>query len=468
MADLELLQGKHRNGNARSTTGVITLLLAALLFIATVILGFFTIGRVRDSVSWVVHTYNTRSQIRSLRTLSLDLMAQVGTAAALDDPTYLRNLEVGLAGQQQAVSYLKSSIKGNPPQEDRLARLEPLLTAARSQLASCSVSLACLSTAPTGRAEFLRAFHDRNQQALAILDSMDSNEQTLLNARLAAWFSRFRLMVIALSVSFVSAVFLVFFNLRLLLKEIDRRSHTERLLREHMDSYRTLSGRILELQDVERRKIARELHDSIGQYLAGLKVQVRQLERLASTDSPSTKEKFSETCDLVDLCLSEIRTISHLLHPPLLDELGLYSAVRWYVEGFAQRSGLDVKLTVDDFADRLHKDAEIALFRVLQEALTNVHRHSGARCVRIDLSCKDDIAVLLVKDDGHGIPPETLRRFRQGHGGGIGLAGMRERLAELRGTLAVDSSLSGTVLRASLPADACRLQKHESAAAVGA
>jgi signal transduction histidine kinase len=106
-----------------------------------------------------------------------------------------------------------------------------------------------------------------------------------------------------------------------------------------------------------------------------------------------------------------VRTIPHLLHPPLLDELGLYSAARWYVEGFAERSGLQADFMVDDFVDRLHKDAEIALFRMLQEALTNVHRHAKAKRVQIDISCKNEQAVLLVKDDGRGIPPETLRRY---------------------------------------------------------
>lgn len=467
MADLDLLQGNH-NADGHSTKGVATLILAAVLFLATVILGFSMIGRMRDSVDWVMHTYNARNQIRSLRSFSLELMAKVATAAALNDPRYLANLGADLDGQQRAFSLLKSLTRDNPAQQDRFASLAPLLTAVRSQLASCSTDPHCLPSAPTARAEFLQVLRDRNEQAVAILDSMENDEQALLNARVAAWFTGFRLMVIALAVSFLSAVFLVFFNLRLLVKEIDRRSRSERLVREHVNSYRALSGRILELQDVERRKIARELHDSIGQYLAGLKVQVSQLERLTSGNSPAAKDLFAETRDVVDRCLVEIRTISHLLHPPLLDELGLYSAARWYVEGFAQRSGLQVKLNVDDFVDRLHRDAEIALFRVLQEALTNVHRHSSAQRVVIDLSCKNNIAVLLVKDDGHGIPPETLRRFREGHGGGIGLAGMRERLAELHGTLTVDSSSSGTILRASLPTNACRLHPHESAAAVGA
>ena len=468
MTDLDLNQGNLRNPDDRSSTGVATLILAALLFLATVILGFSMIGRMRDSVDWVVHTYNARNQIRSLRTFSLDLMAQVATASALNDPRYLANLDSDLAGQQKAFSLLKSFTQDNPDQQDRFASLAPLLTATNTQLASCSTNPACLPPDPASRAKFLRTLHDRNEQSVAILDTMENDEQALLNARVAAWFSRFRLMVIALAVSFLSAVLLVFFNLRLLANEIKRRSRSERLVREHVDSYRALSGRILELQDIERRKIARELHDSIGQYLAGLKVQVHQLERLAGGNSATAKELFVQTIDVVDRCLTEIRTISHLLHPPLLDELGLYSAARWYVEGFADRSGIDVRFSVDDFVDRLHKDAEIALFRVLQESLTNVHRHSGAKRVVIDLSCKNNVAILLVKDDGHGIPQETLRRFRQGHGGGIGLAGMRERLAELHGTLTVDSSPSGTTLRASLPTNACRLHPQEFAAAVGA
>jgi signal transduction histidine kinase len=468
VADLELPQGNLDNATGRSTAGVATLILAAILFLATVMLGFSMVGRMRDSVDWVVHTYNARNQIRSLRSFSLDLMARVATASALNDPRYLSNLDADLAGQQKSFSLLKSLTQDNPAQQDRFASLAPLLTAMNTHLAPCSTDPGCLPPDPATRTKFLRTLHDRNEQAVAILDSMESDEQALLNARVAAWFRRFRLMVIALAVSFLSAVLLVFFNLRLLANEIKRRSRSERLVREHVDSYRALSGRILELQDIERRKIARELHDSIGQYLAGLKVQVKQLERLTGGNSPTSKELFTETTDVVDRCLAEIRTISHLLHPPLLDELGLYSAARWYVEGFGDRSGIHVKFFVDDFVDRLHKDAEIALFRVLQEALTNVHRHSGAKRVIIDLSCKNNVAILLVKDDGHGIPQETLWRFRQGHGGGIGLAGMRERLAELHGTLTVDSSPSGTTLRASLPTNACRLHRQESAAAVGA
>lgn len=124
-------------------------------------------------------------------------------------------------------------------------------------------------------------------------------------------------------------------------------------------------------------------------------------------------------------------------------------------EGFAKRSNIEANITVDDFSGRLHKDSGLALFRVLQESLTNVHRHSNARKVRIDLNCKDGVAALQVADNGHGISQGLLRRFQEGHGGGIGLAGMRERLADLRGKLYVDSNSSGTTIRATVPVDSC-------------
>jgi signal transduction histidine kinase len=446
--------------NGRSTTGVTTLILAALLFVAAIILGFSMLQRMRESVGWILHTYDVRSEIRTLRVDSADLAAMV--AEAPTDPGSLKGTAKELSDEQQALADLRSETRDNPAQQERLARLEPLLNDTRSQLAACSSDPHCLPSFSPSQQEFLRSLYVRHQKVLAILDSMDTEEKSLLEGRLTAWSRRFGIMVASLTISAVSAAFLVLFNFRMLLKEIDRRERNEQLIREHVDSYRALSGRILELQDTERRKIARELHDSIGQYLAGLKFQLAQIERAAGSNPAEFQTLLSETSDLLDRCLAEVRTISHLLHPPLLDELGLYSAARWYVEGFAERSGLQVDFKVDDFVDRLHKDAEIALFRVLQEALTNVHRHAAATKVEVDISCKNDEAVLLVKDNGRGIPTELLRRYKEGHGGGIGLAGMRERLNELGGNLTVESSRSGTSLRACLPTDACRNSRSES------
>jgi signal transduction histidine kinase len=462
----DLLSKHPGNSNGRSTTGVVTLLLAAVLFLTTVALGFSMIGRMKDSVGWVMHTYEVRSKILALHISSSDVMAVMGTAAVLDDPTSVPQIAPDLAEEKDSFERLRSLTSDNPVQQTRLDQLAPLLAATTSQLAACAGGFPCLPDVPQERQRFFQTLKDRHVDMVTILDTMDTEEQSLLNGRLSAWSSRFRITVMALAISFLSAVFLVFFNFRLLLKEVDRRTRGEQLIREHIDSYRALSGRILELQDTERRKIARELHDSIGQYLAAIKFQLKQLARSNEDDSSESAQLIAETTDLVDRSLSETRTISHLLHPPLLDELGLYSAARWYVEGFSERSGLVVDFKVDDSVDRMHKDAEIALFRVLQEALTNVHRHSGATRVAIDISCKDDLAVLLIKDNGHGIPQESLRRYQEGHGGGIGLAGMRERLADLRGNLVVESSSSGTTLQATLPTNACKPSKQESASAV--
>jgi len=149
----------------------------------------------------------------------------------------------------------------------------------------------------------------------------------------------------------------------------------------------------------------------------------------------------------------EIRTISHLLHPPLLDELGFYSATRWYAEGFAKRSGIQVDLQLEAIAERLPRETELALFRVLQEALTNVYRHAKASSIRVRVSGTNDRVAMTITDNGQGMPREVLMRYRAGHAGGIGLAGMRERLAELGGKFEVDCDTSGTTVRAELPAN---------------
>lgn len=202
------------------------------------------------------------------------------------------------------------------------------------------------------------------------------------------------------------------------------------------DATRRLSGRILTLQDEERRRIARGLHDSLGQYLAALKMNLDSL--LASNGEQ--REVVADCSDILNKCLADIRTISHLLHPPLLDESGLATAARWYVDEFSRRSGIAVSLECSPERMRLASDTEIALFRAIQEALTNVHRHSGASAVRIRLALDEKRARLEIRDDGKGIPQDQLRRFIEGAAQpGVGLAGMRERVRELGGTLEIQS-----------------------------
>lgn len=211
---------------------------------------------------------------------------------------------------------------------------------------------------------------------------------------------------------------------------------------------RSLSGRILTLQDDERRRIARGLHDSLGQYLAALKMQLG----LMSMSNGERSDLISEASDIVDRCITETRTVSHLLHPPLLDEAGFGSAARWFVEGFAERSGITVDLSLPPDFGRLNGDIEITLFRALQEALTNVHRHSASPKADICLAVEQRQVRLEIRDYGQGMPPETLRQLNEGAGkAGVGVAGMRERVRELGGYMTIHSDPRGTLLTVILP-----------------
>jgi PAS domain S-box-containing protein len=214
------------------------------------------------------------------------------------------------------------------------------------------------------------------------------------------------------------------------------------------EAARGLSGRILTLQDDERRRIARELHDSLGQYLAALKMSLNLLQ--ASKDNKA--KLISDCSEIVDKCLTETRTISHLLHPPLLDAAGFGSAARWYVDGFAQRSSIKVNLNLTPELGRLPRDTEIALFRAVQEALTNVHRHSGASAVDIRLSLDTKQIQLEIRDNGQGIPKKRLKRVIEGaREAGVGIAGMRERIRELGGSMEIQSDRTGTKIVVRIP-----------------
>lgn len=232
-----------------------------------------------------------------------------------------------------------------------------------------------------------------------------------------------------------------------------RLSHAqlESLVLQRTVALQNLSQRLLKVQDEERRRVARDLHDSTGQTLTALKMSVAALEEKLKHDQ-STSDVLSEIAALADQALQEIRTTSYLLHPPLLDEAGFNSAAQWYVDGFGKRSGIKVRLDLAANRERLPITIETALFRVLQESLTNVHRHSGALEVSIRFHYQAETVMLEIRDRGRGIPTELLNRLRDTSSEtGVGLAGMRERLNELHGRLEIESDAHGTSLRAVVP-----------------
>jgi PAS domain S-box-containing protein len=210
------------------------------------------------------------------------------------------------------------------------------------------------------------------------------------------------------------------------------------------------AARLQTMQDEERRRLARELHDSVGQTLAALGMNISIVQGQSHKLDTLGARAVSENAHLVNQVSREIRTISHLLHPPLLDVAGLASALRWYVDGFSERSHIKVDLEIPKDFGRLPDEMEIAIFRIVQECLTNIHRHSGSRTATIRLIQEGDRLTVQVQDQGKGIPFEKRRALIESGLGGVGFAGMRERLRQLGGTLEIRSEGRGTLVGATL------------------
>jgi PAS domain S-box-containing protein len=257
-------------------------------------------------------------------------------------------------------------------------------------------------------------------------------------------------------------------------RDISARKQIERRLRESEERYRTLadaldtqvqfrtqelekrnselrdlSGRLMESQDVERRHIARELHDSAGQTLAALGMNLGEISEKANGNAALAKS-VNRAEELVQHLTKEIRTASYLLHPPTLDETGISSALSWYVQGLGERSGLTIGMRIPDNFGRLPSEMELLIFRLVQECLTNIHRHAGSKTAQIDIEREGENIHVAVQDQGTGMSPERLAEI-QSHGTGVGIRGMRERVRQFHGDLVIESNSSGTRVFASLP-----------------
>jgi len=239
-----------------------------------------------------------------------------------------------------------------------------------------------------------------------------------------------------------------------------RRAHDEleSLVEKRTLALRKLSARLMRVQDEERRRIARELHDGLGQWLAAAQIN---LDMALIHNGGKQSPMLQDTRNLIDHAVSSIRTMSYLLHPPLLDEAGFEAAAHWFIDGFGKRSSLAIKTNFchPDYlpagksnALRMPEVVELALFRALQEGLTNAHRHSASPRVEVKFERLPDCAVLEIQDFGRGLPQSVMDRFqRTGTGSGVGLAGIRERIKELGGDFTICSSSGGTTLRSTVP-----------------
>jgi PAS domain S-box-containing protein len=237
-----------------------------------------------------------------------------------------------------------------------------------------------------------------------------------------------------------------------LLDKLEQRVHarTQELEQKNAE-LRKLSARLLQIQDEERRRIARELHDSVGQLLAAISMNTSNVSREKGKLSTSAASAISENMKLVEQVSNEIRTLSHLLHPPLLDEIGLLSALKWYIDGFSERSKIRVTSDIPSDLGRLPRDVELSLFRIVQECLTNIHRHSGSLTAFVRLARSRQGVTLEVKDEGRGFSPNGESIVSGSETPGVGLRGMTERVRQLGGQFEITSNGTGTLVFARLP-----------------
>ena len=232
--------------------------------------------------------------------------------------------------------------------------------------------------------------------------------------------------------------------------DITERKLAEEELGRRAQQLQALSSRLLQSQDEERRRIARELHDTTLQNLVAMRINLAMLTRSAAASDPSARQAIAESVAIADQVIADIRTLSYVLHPPMIEELGLLPSLRWYAQGFQERSGIAVTLDLPYELERLPIETETAVFRMVQEALTNILRHSGSTVARISLERAPGVLKVSIGDQGHGLP-SVLRGDENLFAAGVGIASMRERARELGGSMSIHSDDRGTAIEVRLP-----------------
>jgi signal transduction histidine kinase len=423
----------HQKARVAFTSAILLILLCGLA--ASV-----TVSRLRAAEQWVTHGHDVEIAIAELNTV-LNRAGRLRTEYVNSgSPDRLLEYEAVAEQIPQKLEALSRLTADNPVQHANCAIFSELDNR-RIGLMRQAVNLKASGKSDLeNQAQLTQQIVAVATETDALTQRMDAEEQRLLEQRAAnarLWFSA---IVAILMCSLGGALILFWVHYRLLNREVDA-------LEQAQNSLRALSARLMNLQDEERRKFSRELHDSLGQELAALKMILPMIERSKLEDA-----NFVECMQSIDKAIAETRTISHLLHPPLLDEAGLVVAAKWYVDGFAQRSKLDVKVDMPDDLGRLPSATELTLFRILQESLTNIHRHSGATRAEIRVKRSSGRLVMEIRDFGKGVPVATLERFRSdATGAGVGLAGMRERIRELGGRFDIFADGSGTLIVVTVP-----------------
>ena len=399
-----------------------------------------TIVRLYNTQALVNHTYRVEVSLGDLESA----LGEVGRnrVAYITSGTdeALANFNAATKRVAPALNRVRQLTSDNPAQQSLCDRLD---ANANQRMAPSFASVELKQQGRGDPAEQLEINSEVSKagfETASLSQQMRQNEDRVLEGR--AHLSRFLFaatlwILVAL---FASSALLFWIHSRLLNRELAVRRSAENQLRQ-------LSGRLLRVQDDERKRIARELHDGLGQNMAAAKMTAGIM-----LDGNPDDPHLQELAALLDDSLSQTRTISYLLHPPLLDEVGLVSAAKWLIEGYTRRTGVDVSFQIQTQLERLPRNSELALFRIIQETLTNIHRHSKSAKAEVSIRATPHKIILLVRDYGKGMPAETLANFESnGIHLGVGLSGMRERVRELGGKLRIKSDGAGTEINVEMP-----------------
>ncbi len=436
---------------------------AVIVLVAIAIGADFVTERYASSEDWVSHTMQVSTWIIRLRSDIASAEAARLAFVSSRDPVELPLFDQSSHRIPVDLATLHLLNTDNPAQQRRIDRVRPLIEE-RLGLLTESINLAKQNSAGerVQQEKLTLSGAGLTKQLQAILDEAQSEEALLLQQREIISNKTYRFERVMLAGAFAVTIFILAATFWTLLMELKERRQAEAVVHQ-------LSGRLLKIQDEERRRIARELHDSLGQLLTSLKMN---LDHMRSHPAGAQGELMQTSIELAQQSIDETRTLSYLLHPPLLDEFGFASAAKWYIDGFVKRSKIDVKFDIAKRFERMPDEIELALFRILQESLTNIHRHSGSKTAEIIAERTPARVTLRITDYGKGIAPELLAKFRRTRAGvGVGLAGMRERVEELGGKLDIRSEGRSTVLEVTIPLpeqpqrrDATRMSPDNAAA----
>jgi len=421
----------------------LTLSFALALLCVSGIAAGITISRLYVNEQWVRHTYDVEVCVKDVESALADVGRHRIAYRDSGSATDLSGFNASVRRVPLALLFVRQLVRDDPSELSLLDKLEAnanervaiAVKSVESRQSNLSDPLKDVAlTYESARSSFDTA---------EISDQMRRNEDAQLSKHVRISGVLFVIALGILIASSISSAVMFWIHYRLLIQELRDRRAAENQLRQ-------LSGRLMRLQDEERRKFARELHDSLGQNLAVAKMTTDALSASNRSDP-----RYAELAAVLEESYSQTRTISYLLHPPLLDELGFMSAAKWFIDGYSKRTGIEVSVDISKQAERLPRDLELVLFRILQETLTNIQRHSKSTRAKVRVQLISGEVKMIVRDFGEGIPKDMLANIKNnGTQSGVGLAGIRERVMEFGGKWAINSNGEGTEIAVIVPVPA--------------